>query len=88
MAALEAKPLEARDVAAALWSAVRGNGKEVSVDARRGLCGGCPARSRGRGREREPCGRLLQHGGEPLSRLGPFFLQARDLGAKLLDLLA
>jgi len=56
---------------------------------RRGAgCGGCPARSRGRGREREPRRRVLQHGGDPLGRLGPFFLEAPEFGVEVPSLLA
>ena len=45
-------------------------------------------RSRGRGREREPRRRLLQHGGKPVGRFASFFLEPPERGAELPGLLA
>jgi len=44
--------------------------------------------SRGRGHDRETRSRLPYHGGEPLGRFGPFFLEPRELAVELPDLFA
>jgi hypothetical protein len=45
-------------------------------------------RSRGRGLDPQPRGSLLQHGGEPLGRFGPFCAEVLGLGLEPPDLLA